>query len=327
MSKRPAALMALALAAWSGARGGERFLFFLELQGVAGYSSKDAKVVFHSLSPMDAMQKTSLGFDSILRISGRSRDIAAVAVQMRLAYDPGQTDKVELQVYNATVRFKTRFSDLWVGHSRPALGLSSVLDSHAELLPTLPMHGIGFDRDWGLGLAKDFSWGSGGVSLTSGSGMSLRLNGNWLAAGRIARGVLSRDGVALGLSAAYGSTLETMGTLLMSSRPEPFRCAGLDVAHLWRNVENRLEVAAGRARGEAALALFWRAGLGLLEEGRLKLEFQPVYLRTWQGRGWEVSAGASYQVTAHLTLRSMAVWDGPRSDRRFIFQAYYYRAL
>jgi hypothetical protein len=123
------------------------YLFYLEAQGVAGYSSALKKGILYSLSQEDAMQKPSLGFDYIQRISGETRDYGALALQVRLAYNNEGSKKIELQVYNAYLRYKAGFSDLWIGHNRPAMGLSSTLDSHGLLLPTLAMTGFGFDRE------------------------------------------------------------------------------------------------------------------------------------------------------------------------------------
>ncbi len=328
MSKRRAVLaLVLVLAARAGRAEAGSALFFLELQAVAGYARQEGKVVFFSQSRYDAMQKPSLGFDALLRISGRTADRGSVALQVRLAYDADRPSRAEIQVYNAFIKLKLGFSDLWAGHNKPALGLSSVLDSHAELLIPLSMQGIGFDRDWGVGLSRDYPWGSGSLSLTAGSGMPLRLKGNYLAAGRISRGVLNRDNFSLGLSAAYGRILDVMGTHVFSGRPRPFRCVSFDASYFWRRIENRVEVAAGTSRNDSLFALFWRGSVRFLEEDRLRLELQPCYVRRGLERGWEVSTGVSFQATTHLSLRAMAVRDGIRNDRRIVVQAYYYRAL
>lgn len=315
------------LATWPGRAEAGSALFYLELQAVAAYSRQAAEVAYYSHSRHDSMQKPSLGFDTLIRIPGRSADRGVVALQARLAYDADSPDKVEFQVYNAFIKLKLGFSDFWAGHNRPALGLASVLDSHAELLQPLTMQGVGFDRDWGFGFSRDFSWGSGGLSLTAGSGMPLRLGGNYLAAGRIAKGVLNRDNYSLGLSAGFGRTLDVMGGHILSSEPMPFRCVSLDASAFWRRFESRVEIAAGTSRDKPLVALFARGSLRLLEEDRLKLEIQPIYTRSDRGQGWEVGAGGSFQVSAHLSLRTMAVWDAIRDDRRVVFQVYYYKAL
>lgn len=326
MSRRPGTGLLLTLLLAGGAFG-QSHLLFLELQGVAGYSTGEDKAVFHSLSSDDVMQKSSLGFDYLLRITGRFRDVGVLAVQARAAYDPDGDPKAELQLYNAYIRLKAGFADVWAGHSRPALGLSSALDSHALLLPTLAMLGYGFDRDWGAGLLRDFSWGNAALSLTAGSGMPLRLGGNFLASARVSRGVLARDNYSLGLSAAAGNILDIMGYHVMSDQRMPFRGVSADLTYLRDNLENRAEVFVGRKGGRDVLALFWRLGLNLLEEGRLRLEAQPVLMRS--GRDWTslLSAGASLQVSGDLALRSMVQYDRAARAARVVFQAYFYRSL
>ena len=71
----------------------------------------------------------------------------------------GTEVKLEPQVYNAYLKVKTPGPYVWVGHNRPAFGLSSYFDSHGLLLRTLAIQGFGYDRDWGVGMYKDFSWG------------------------------------------------------------------------------------------------------------------------------------------------------------------------
>jgi len=302
-------------------------LFFLEVQGVAGYSTGRKRTIFYSLSREDVMQKPGLGFDYLLRLSGRSRDIGALAVQARLAYDPEEGGKAQFQLYNAYLRYKAGFADIWAGHSRPALGLSSTLDSHALLLPTLAMMGYGFDRDWGAGLSRDFAWGNAAASLTAGSGMPLRLKGNYLAAARVSKGVLGRDNYSAGLSMAGGKILDIMGYQLMSDDPIDFRCVSADLTYLWNNLEARAEVLAGKKDRTNVLALFGRLGANLLQEGRLKIEAQPAVMKT--GADWRtlLSGGIALQATADLALRAMVQRESAGKDTRIVFQAYYYKGI
>jgi hypothetical protein len=60
-------------------------LFYLEAQGIAGYSSSRDKWIFYSLHPEEAMQKPSLGFDYLQHFSRETGDFAVLAVQARLA--------------------------------------------------------------------------------------------------------------------------------------------------------------------------------------------------------------------------------------------------
>ena len=214
-----------------------------------------------------------------------------------------------------------------MGHNRPALGLSSALDSHGLLLPPLPMDGFGFDRDWGLGASRDNAWGDIKASLTSGSGMSLRCDGNWLAAARASWGVLSRDNYSAGLSAAHGKTLDVMGYHLLRDGPMSFSMGGADITGLWNNWEGRFEAMGGRRLGEPAYALLWRAGVNLGEEGRLKLEAQPVLLRTGSDTDHKLAGAVSYLITGDLTWRGMYEYDRKTDDHRVVMQIYYYLKL
>ena len=299
-------------------------LFYLEGQAVAGYSSGRDKIIFYSRDPLDVMQKPSLGFDYVLRLSGATRDWAVAAFQARLAWDAEGRGKVEPQVYNAYLKFKTRAGDVWLGHNRTELGMSSYFDSHALLLGTLAMDGFGFDRDWGLGLKKDFAWGGLGLALTTGSGLPLVFRGNYLVSGRVSWGVLERDNSTVGFSAAGGRTLETMGWHFLSNDPRGFAMAGLDGALLWNNLENRVEVMAGERDGRGAVALFWRTGINLFEEGRLKLEVQPAFWKTGDESSFRLSAGATFLASSDLTLRAMVERDPGGRDIRYVFQVYYY---
>lgn len=320
------ALVALLAASAAGLRA-QSTLLYLELQAVAAYSTSAREIQFFSLMPDDAMQKPSLGFDLVKRFSGRTRDIGVLAVQARLAYDQMGVSPLEAQLYNAYFRLKAGPFNVWLGHNRPALGLSSVLDSHALLLPAPAMMGYGFDRDWGIGLDKDLSWGSAALSLTAGSGMPLYLKGNFLAAARVAKGVLARDNYSLGLSLAHGNVLETMGYALVDPEPFPWTAAAFDATYLWRNFENRAEVLVGRRDGEGMALFFWRAGLALLEEGRLKIEAQPAVWRRAGAWDYSLGAGLTYLFNADLAGRLMVFHDGERRGARLAVQLYYYKGL
>lgn len=325
--KRPAAAALVLGIAGPGALLAQRTLFFLELQAVGAYSTSARRVTLYSLMPDDVMQKPSLGFDWVQRFSGGNRDIGVVAVQARLAYDEEGEHKLEPQLYNAYFRLKARPVNIWAGHNRPATGLSSVLDSHALLLPSPPMLGFGFDRDWGVGLDSDFAWGGAALSVTAGSGMPLYFKGNYLAAARVFKGVLARDNYSVGLSAAHGQVLETMGYTLVEAGPSGWDSVSLDLSHAWRNLENRAEVLVGRENGAGMVLAFWRAGLALLEEGRLKIEAQPA---VWRRAGaWDhaLAASLTYLFSADLAGRFMVYHGSERGGARFIVQLYYYKGL
>lgn len=318
---------ALIFGAFGAGLRAQSSLFYLELQAVGAYSTASRGVELFSLMADDVMQKPGLGFDFIHRFSGEARDIGLLAVQARLVYDQEGDHKLQPQLYNAYFRLKTSFANIWVGHSRPALGLSAALDSHALLLPAPSMLGYGFDRDWGFGLERDFSWGGAAASLTTGSGMPLYFKGNYLAAARVFTGVLARDNYSVGLSASYGDILETMGYTLAGTEPIGWSSIGLDATHVWRNLENRAEILVGRRDGEGTFLLFWRSGLAFLEEGRLKVEVQPVLTKTAGAWDYSLGSGLTYLLNADLAGRFMVFYDHERRDARFAFQLYFYKRL
>jgi hypothetical protein len=320
-----AALVFGALAA-AGLRA-QSTLFYLELQAVGAYSTASRAFELFSLMPEDVMQKPSLGFDFVKRFSGRSRDIGVLAVQARLAYDEEGDHPLQPQLYNAYFRLKAGFADIWAGHSRPALGLSYALDNHSLLLPAPAMLGYGFDRDWGVGLERDFSWGSAAASLTAGSGMPLYFKGNFLAAARVFKGVLARDNYSLGLSAAHGHILDTMGYALNDPEPFVWSAVSLDASYMWRNLENRAEVLLGRRDGAGMFLLFWRSGLALLEEARLKVEIQPALMRRAGAWDYSLGSGLTFLLNADLAGRFMVLYDHDRRDARFVVQLYYYKRV
>jgi hypothetical protein len=325
--KRRVALFVVLAFIGAGSLQAQSTLFYLELQAVASYSSAGRAIQLYSLMAGDVMQKPSLGFDLVKRISGRSRDYGVLAFQARLAYNQEGAHPFEVQLYNASFRYKAGFADVWAGHSRPALGLDYALDSHSLLLPAPAMMGFGFERDWGLGLQRDFSWGNGAVSLTAGSGMPLYFKGNYLAAVRFSGGVLARDNYSLGLSLAGGRILETMGNHLLDPEPTGFAAVAADATYLFRNLENRFEVMAGRNAGASVLLLFWRTGVGLMEEGRLRIEGQPAVMKTSESWNWQLAGGLSYQITGDIAARSMILRDSARQDTRFVLQLYFYKSL
>lgn len=327
MSKRLALFLFVALGFPAAEALGRGSLFYFEAQAVGGYSGARDRIIFYSMDQSEVMQKPSLGFDYVQRFSAAGGDFAVLALQGRLALNASGVRTLEPQLYNAYFKFKLPPADLWAGHNRPALGLSSVFDTHSHLLPSLAMHGYGFDRDWGVGLSRDFAQGNWAASLTAGSGMPLRLGKSYLLSGRVGMGILSRSNSSLGLSAAYGKTLETIGYEVISADPMPLRLIGADFSHLWNNLENRLELMAGQKRGENTLALFWRLGVNLLQEERLKLEVQPIYLKQSGEARLNFSMGMSFLATADLTLRAMVATDAEMKDSRLVIQVYYYKRI
>ena len=148
---------------------------------------------------------------------------------------------------------KTPGPYVWVGHNRPAFGLSSYFDSHGLILRTLAIQGFGYDRDWGAGSTGIFPGEIFRPALTTGSGMPVYFKGNYMTAARISYGVLSQDNFNIGFSLGYGNTLDTMGYQLRDSEPRQMRLAGVDLTILRNNFEHRFDLLAGRWLGTGYL--------------------------------------------------------------------------
>jgi hypothetical protein len=327
MSKKSALLAFLMLGAGGNALLASSYLFYLEAQAVAGWSSAAKKAVFFTMSREEVMQKPGLGFDYVQRFSGASGDFAVLAIQGRLSVNTDWGKTLEPQIYNAYLKMKMGFADFWIGHNKPKFGLSDVLDNHATLLQPLSMMGFGFDRDWGVGLERDFSGGSAGISMTTGSGMNLKTDGSYFLAGRISKGVLGQDNFSGGFSAALGRTYDIVGYERISEAPMKFLMAGVDLT--WRSDtwEHNFEVMAGRRDERGAVAVFWRTGLGLLEESRLKLEVQPVFVAMQGSTQFQFAIGAVYLPHPDWTLRTMVAYDTKLKDAKVLFQIYYYKGI
>ncbi|HAN04000.1 MAG TPA: hypothetical protein DCW72_03320 [Elusimicrobia bacterium] len=303
---------------------GAESLLFLEAQGVAGYSSMDRAVVWHSMSASEPMQKSSVGFDLLKKFSGDTGDTGTLAVQGRLARDPDAPNRLEPQLYNAYYRARTPAAYIWAGHSRAAAGLESYFDTHGALLQALPMYGYGFDRDWGFGASRDFDWGDAALSLTSGTGMRARAAGNYLLSGRLARGVLNRDNYAAGFYFSSGKIPEMAGYKVLDGEERTYTAAGADGALLWNRWELRGDLRAGEKAGMRYVAGLGRLGLNLLEENRLKLEAQAVYSGMERMEGWALASGFSLAVTPALTWRALFEYEDAMHERRLVTQLYYY---
>ena len=316
---------------WSCGASARSSLLFLEAQGIAGYDSIRHEPVYYSMQRNDAMQKPSVGFDYLQRLSGATGDWGAFALQMRLAYNDDHQSinehPLSVQVYNAFFKYKTRAADMWIGHNRIAFGMGSYLDSHSLLLQPLTMQGFGYDRDWGIGAARDFAWGSLAFSCSTGTGMPFSLNGNYLFSSRISYGVPARDNYTIGFSAAYGEPLETIGYTKIVSHPQHTVLSGIDGAYFWNNFEARIEAVAGENHSKDSYGFLCRIGVHFFDEERLKFEAQPVYWKKGQERSYEASAGVSWKYNADVTLRSMYTYDGQMNGNRIIFQIYWYYNL
>jgi len=299
-------------------------LLYLEAQGIAGYSSMDEGAVYHSGHRHDTMQKNGIGIDYIKKFSGEYGDWGTGALQLRLVWEDAD-NKPQFQVYNAWLKLKTAPADVWFGHNRAPFGLTAYLDTHAELLQPLSMYGFGFDRDWGAGISRDFANGDFSTSLTLGSGMALKAEGNWIASSRVSYGVLPRDNYNIGVSIMGGKRLNAMGYEVMDEAPATLLLGGADFAWNHDRIEHKAEFDMGQMNDMAAAAVFYRIGVNLLEENRLKFEAQYVWTKQSSARADWFGLGAAYKVDSNLTARVMYQRDMKTRDNSVIFQLYYYR--
>ncbi len=298
-------------------------LLFLEAQGIMGYSTMDKGIIYRSGHTHDTMQKNGVGFDYLKKFSGDYGDVGTGALQMRLVWDDDR-QKMQLQTYNAYLKAKKDVADVWAGHNRIAYGLSSYWDTHADLLQPLSMQGFGEDRDWGVGLNRDFEKSDFAFALTTGSGMGLRTKGNWLATSRASYGVLSQDNYNIGLSAMVGEKLDTMGYKLMSPEPQNVALGAIDFAYNLGRFEHKFEVDYEQKASSQAYAGFYRLGINFLEENRLKLEGQYAYTQEEGKDNQILGAGTTYKLNSDLTTRLMYQKEREMNNETVVLQLYYY---
>jgi hypothetical protein len=298
-------------------------LFFLEAQGVAGYSSRDNRAIYHSGHANDAMQKNGVGFDYIKKFSSEYGDVGTGALQMRLVWNDSE-DKAQVQIYNAYLKGKTSLADVWIGHNRIPFGLASFWDTHADLLQPLSMDGFGFDRDWGAGISHDFADGDFALAFTTGSGMEIETKDAGLLTARASYGVLARDNYNIGVSAMAGKMRNEM---MPDMEPQDTTLGGLDFSYNHGRLEHKAEFDFGRKNHERALAAFYRLSLGVLEENRLKLEGQYTYTEQEGISENTLGAGAAYRLDSDWTLRTMYQWNKETGDNRVLMQIYYYGSV
>ena len=303
----------------------DSYLLYKEAQFVLGSELKSSTGIFYSQSQNDVMQKPSIGLDYIYKFSDDTGDKAVLYTQARLALnEQGNTRKIEPQLYNAYIKFKNPLSDLWIGHARVPYGLSSYLDSHAQLLPPLGMYDLGFERDWGAGLARDMPWGDIAVSYTTGSGMPLYAASNHLSSARISYGVLSSDNFNVGLSKINGTSVMAMGYEVMPEALYNIDLTGIDSAVLYENYELRAETSSGSRMGEDYRSSFIRAGIKLLDEELLKIEIQQVSYTQGNETDHIGAVCVSYLYDENTALRLIYQNDELLDDIKIVGQVYHY---
>lgn len=303
-------------------------LLYFEAQGVASYRAEQKEFVWYSHHQHETMQKPSLGFDFVRRIRATGRDRGYLAIQARIAFDEHKSSKLEPQLYNAFYNLKIMRSDLWIGHNKTALGLSSYLDNHALLMPDNSMSPLNFDRDWGIGFYTEKQFTDYRVSLTTGSGMPLYVKDNYLVAGRIGIGDLDRDNRNFGFSVAQGQILKTMGYHYMHDKKiHNVLFGGFDTGIRYLNKYLMADLIAGRYDDQTAYASLLRTGINLLPDDRMNLEAQVQLLRTTGSREELFAGGFSYRLTPYLTFRTLFEHNYRLSANNVTMQLYYLRGF
>lgn len=306
----------------------ENNLLYLEIQGVMGYDGSEGDIVYYSHHRHDTMQKPSIGIDYVSRIRAGRSDFGYLAIQTRLAYDEHKDNRIEPQLYNAYFNFKRRNYDFWLGHNKPALGLSANLDNHALLLTDNSMGFLNFDRDWGVGInleraAYDFKW-----SLTTGSGMPFYYDENYLTSARLGFGNPSLDDYALGFSLAYGEVLMSMGYEIMHDKKKHnLQLAGLDFEYRYLNNEVKTDILIGSYNTNFSYAALLRLSRFILTEDRMTLDLQLLTQDTINKAVQNYSLGVSYRINPYLTFRSMYDLSIPDEHHRVVMQLYWIRGF
>jgi hypothetical protein len=70
--------------------------------------------------------------------------------------------------------------------------------------------------------------------------------------------------------------------------------------------------------------MFYRFGINLDREGRLKIEAQPTYWKFGEERNYQLSLCVSALATSDLTIRLGYTYDHLANDNRIVLQLYYY---
>ncbi len=146
-------------------------------------------------------------------------------------------------------------------------------------------------------------------------------------AARLSWGVLNADNWNVGLSAAAGRTMETMGNRILDGDPGQTTLAALDATWLVNAFEHRFEADIGKLRDEKAWAVFYRLGWVLDGEARWKAEAQPQYLSLAEDGAFGFSLCLSWLATADLTIRAQYDYNDAGEDHRVLVQLYYYKQV
>jgi len=305
-----------------------RNLLFWEAQAVAGYFGSNQAWELYSHHPHDAMQKPSLGIDYLGRFGNAGKDFGYLAMQARLAYDKNEANKLQPQLYNAFINWKAPIADIWLGHNKTALGLSSYLDNHSLLLADNTMSGLNFDRDWGAGIKAETMLLDLSASVTTGSGMPLWVGKNHLLVLRAGLGDPNKDNHSLGVSVAQGKILKSMGyTVMHNNKLHELRLGGLDAAWRYLDLDIKGDLLYGSYDSDPAYAALFRTGLFLLPEERAILDLQAHLTKLKDAENQYYTVGLSYRLTPYLSLRTAITRHDPGGHDSVALQVYCYKGI
>ena len=96
------------------------------------------------------------------------------------------------------------------------------------------------------------------------------------------------------------------------------------IAYLFDRYELRTDLRKGVKLGATTYAALARLSVNLLDESRLKLEFQPVFTGADKNDDYFLGAGLTYAVTADLSWRGMFEYERSTAEKRVLTQLYYY---
>jgi hypothetical protein len=303
-------------------------IFFYEAQWIGSYRSENEEFVYYSHHQHDAMQKPSLGFDFLSRFRRNQRDFAYVSVQGRLAYEESAKSNLSWQLYNAFINFKIVHSDIWIGHNKTALGLSSFLDNHALLMKDNTMTGLNFDRDWGIGFYRDSEWGNISLSTTTGSGMPFYFKHNYFLVGRFAKGNFLKENYSIGFSVAYGEILKTMGYTFMHDKvTHETKVIGADMILRILNFEIKSDNLYGYYGNKPAYSSLLRIGYSLMSEDQMLVELQSILSDMNGSKEQNYSIGFAYRIHPDFTIRTLVENQYPDNHLSLVLQIYFYKGF
>lgn len=294
---------------------------------MSGYFD-EGTIELYSHNFLDVKQKPSLGLAYNLQFNRKGDNFGYLAFQGRMAYSEHTDSNLQFQLYDAYADISLENFDLWAGHHRTPVGLSSYLDSHPLIMSDNTYSGLNFNRDWGVGIGFDRHYPSVNLALTTGSGMPLKMKENFLFSGRVGWWDYAEDDIALGVSAAAGKVLQTIGyEVLDGGRRQDLFVGGVDFSKKIANFYGHGDVLWGSYEGDAAHSVMGRLGMNILEDEKLNVELQGMNIEMGSFATNILSLGGGYELAPHLDLRGVLNISNRKHLNAIILQLYYNRGF